>query len=49
LTPRRTIISIIDKVTIFCNDVNKTSTYIEVLVVLINILHYRSQRSKIDV
>jgi len=37
--------TIIDKITIFCNDVNKTSTSVELLT--INILRYMSQRSDV--
>jgi len=39
LTPAHTM-AIIDKITIFCNDVNKTSTSVELLA--INILRYMS-------
>jgi len=39
LTPTRTM-TIIDKITIFWNDVNKTSAYVELLA--INILRYMS-------
>ena len=39
LTPTRTV-TIVDKIAIFCNDVNKTSTSIELLA--INILRYMS-------
>jgi len=42
LTPARTV-TIIDKVTIFCNNINKTIISIEL--VAINILCYMSQRS----
>jgi len=38
LTPTRTM-TIIDKITILCNDVNKTSTFVELLA--INVLCYR--------
>jgi len=44
LTPARTV-TIIDKVTIFCNDVNKTSISVELL--SINSIRYVSQRSKV--
>jgi len=37
--------TIIDKITIFCNEVNKTSTSVELLT--INILRYMSQRSDV--
>jgi len=33
-------VTIIDKITIFCNDVNKTITFVELLA--INIIRYRS-------
>ena len=39
LTPTRTA-TVVDKIAIFCNDVNKTSTSIELLA--INILRYMS-------
>ena len=44
LTPAREV-AIIDKITIFFNDVNKTSTSIELLA--INILRYMSKRSNV--
>ena len=44
LTPACTV-TIIDKITIFCNDANKTSTSVKLLT--INILHYMSQRSNV--
>ena len=44
LTPACTA-TIIDKITIFCNDANKTSTSVKLLT--INILHYMSQRSNV--
>jgi len=39
------LLTIIDKITIFYNNVNKTSTSVELLA--INILHYMSYRSNI--
>ena len=44
LTPARTM-TIIDKITILCNDVNKASTSIELLA--IHVLHYMSKRSHV--
>ena len=44
LTSARTM-TIINKITIFCNDVNKSSTSIKLLA--INILHYMSYRSNV--
>jgi len=44
LTPARTM-TISDRIKIFCNYVNKTSTFVEYLA--INILHYMSQRSNV--
>ena len=44
LTPPVTT-TIIDKITIFCDDVNKTSSYVKLLA--INIPHYMSQRSNV--
>jgi len=37
--------TIIDKITIFCNDANKTSMSVELLA--INVLRYMSQRSNV--
>jgi len=44
LTVARTV-TVINNITIFCNDVNNTSTSVELLA--INILHYMSQRSNV--
>ena len=40
-----TYCDLLTKITIFCNDVNKTSTSVELLA--INILHYKSEGSNV--
>ena len=44
LTLARTV-TVVDKIMIFCSDVNKTSTAVELLV--INVLRYMSKRSNL--
>ena len=45
LTPARTI-TIIDKIKIFCNDVNKTSTSIKLLATQYSTLHVIKKKRK---